>query len=139
MINLDVSPQETTGYKAETNRLLKRSHEVKAQLEGIKCTTPMKRNGDIWRLCWRALYMSDHRPILCTCMSTKVSINPDYGISCREKEVMNLSKFLIYSHIFKDWSARVFQISVLTIVENKEKNKLIILNNVCYTFWYLLY
>lgn len=38
MINLDVSPQETTGYKAETNRLLKRSHEVKAQLEGIKCT-----------------------------------------------------------------------------------------------------
>lgn len=47
MINLDVSPQETTGYKAETNRFLKRSHEVKAQLEGIKCKTPMKRNGDI--------------------------------------------------------------------------------------------
>lgn len=60
MINLDVSPQETTGYKAETNRLLKRSHEVKAQLEGIKCTTPMKETG---------IY-EDYVDAHCTCLTT---------------------------------------------------------------------
>lgn len=71
MINLDVSPQETTGYKAETNRLLKRSHEVKAQLEGIKCTTPMKETG---------IY-EDYVDAYCTCLTT----NQFYVHVCQQK------------------------------------------------------
>lgn len=68
----------------------------------------MKRNGDIWRLCWCVLYMFDYRLILCICMLIKVLINFDYGIFCCEKEVMNLLKFFIYLYIFKDWLVRVF-------------------------------